>query len=368
MPAPPAVSEAPAALPAAAPPREPPESRADLPAASPAPAAAPEPTAPREDPDPDLGRPVEARSVEAYWELRDAPFDNSPNPAFFYPAPGLQEALGRLEYAVKHRKGCAMLTAEYGCGKTLLIRALLQRLPRDRYDIGLVTNPCRNASEFLKEILYQLGVDTQERSKPRLLHVLNDLLYHNYRAGRDTVIVVDEAQLIEDEGIFEELRLLMNIQTDDRFLATVLLVGSPELRARLGRLEHVEQRIAIRCHLEPFDLAQTAAYIAHRLEIAGQKQRIFTDEAIRLVFELTGGAPRRINNLCDIALLIGSNELALEIDRSIVADSSRAPRRAAGEESWEPLPPRADSPRGSVSAGDAWLVDPPRAPWPHKYL
>ncbi|MBI1846783.1 MAG: hypothetical protein HYR86_07405, partial [Candidatus Rokubacteria bacterium] len=97
--------------------------------------------------------------------------------------------------------------------------------------------------------------------KPALLHTLNDLLYRTYRAGRDTLIVVEEGQLIEDAGIFEEIRLLLNVQTDDRFLVTVLLVGSSELRARLAGLDHVEQRIAVRCHVGPFDLAQTAAYI-----------------------------------------------------------------------------------------------------------
>src|SRR5437870_10823324 len=162
---------------------------------------------------------------EAYWGLTEPPFDNSPNPKFLYLSPELEEALVRMMYAVRHRKGCAMLTGEYGCGKTTLSRALIQRLEAERYEIGLLTNPSWTSIEFLREVLYQLGVETQETRKPELLHLLNDLFFRNYQAGRDSVVIVDEAQLIEDDSVFEELRLLMNFQTDDRFLVTVLLIG-----------------------------------------------------------------------------------------------------------------------------------------------
>src|SRR5437879_1708594 len=155
---------------------------------------------------------------EAYWELIEPPFDNSPNPKFFYLSPEHEEALVRLVYTVSHRKGCGMLTGEYGCGKTTLARALIQRLEAERYEIGLLTNPSWNALDFLREVLYQLGVETEANTKPALLHALNDLFFQNYQAGRDSVVIVDEAQLIEDDGVFEELRLLLNFQTDDRFL------------------------------------------------------------------------------------------------------------------------------------------------------
>ncbi|PYM88749.1 MAG: ATPase, partial [Candidatus Rokuibacteriota bacterium] len=180
---------------------------------------------------------------EAYWQLSEPPFDNSPNPKFFYLSPEHEEALVRLVYTVRHRKGCGMLTGEYGCGKTTLSRALIQRLEAERYEIGLLTNPSWNATDFLREALYQLGVESRETSKSELLHLLNDLFFRNYRDGRDTVIIVDEAQLIADDAVFEEVRLLMNFQTDDRFLVTLLLIGSPELRERVRRLKHLDQRI-----------------------------------------------------------------------------------------------------------------------------
>jgi general secretion pathway protein A len=257
---------------------------------------------------------------EAYWQLTEPPFDNSPNPKFFYLSPEHEEALVRLVYTVRHRKGCGMLTGEYGCGKTTLSRALIQRLEAERYEIGLLTNPSWNATDFLREALYQLGVESRETSKSELLHLLNDVFFRNYRDGRDTVIIVDEAQLIADDAVFEEVRLLMNFQTDDRFLVTLLLIGSPELRERVRRLKHLDQRITIRYHLNTLDYTHTAAYVTHRLKMAGCTKPIFTEEAIKLIFDFTRGTPREINNLCDVALLVGYTKRAKEIGEKIVAE------------------------------------------------
>src|SRR5713226_674894 len=257
---------------------------------------------------------------EAYWELTEPTFDNSPNPKFFYLSPDHEEALVRLVYTVRHRKGCGMLTGEYGCGKTTLSRALIQRLEAERYEIGLLTNPSWTPVDFLREVLYQLGVETEEKNKPELLHMLNDVFFRNYQAGRDSVVIVDEAQLIDDDAVFEELRLLLNFQTDDRFLVTLLLIGSPELAAKVRRLKHLDQRIAIRYHLNTLDDAHTSAYIAHRLQMTGQAKRIFTEPAVKLIFDFTRGTPREINNICDISLLVGYSKKVQEIDERIVAE------------------------------------------------
>ena len=257
---------------------------------------------------------------EAYWQLSEPPFDNSPNPKFFYLSPEHEEALVRMVYTVRHRKGCGMLTGDYGCGKTTLSRALIQRLEAERYEIGLLTNPNWSTLDFLRETLYQLGQETTENSKPALLHRLNDLLFRNFREGRDTVLIVDEAQLIEDDAVFEELRLLMNFQTDDRFLVTILLIGSPELIPKVRRLKHLDQRITIRYHLNALDYTHTASYVAHRLKMAGRSEPIFTEAATRLIFDFTRGTPREINNLCDVALLVGYTKRAAEIGDVLVAE------------------------------------------------
>ncbi len=260
---------------------------------------------------------------EDYWGLTEPPFDNSPNPKFLYLSPEHEEALVRMMYAVRHRKGCAMLTGEYGCGKTTLSRALIQRLEAERYEIGLLTNPSWTSTEFLSEILYQLGVETDDTSKPALLHRINDFFFRNYREGRDSVIIVDEAQLVGDDSVFEELRLLMNFQTDDRFLVTILLIGSPELTTKVRRLKHLDQRIAIRYHLNTLDDTHTGQYIMHRLKMAGQPNQIFTEEAVKLIFDFTRGTPREINNLCDITLLVGYRKNVREIDEKIIAAAIR---------------------------------------------
>src|SRR5215831_2192331 len=257
---------------------------------------------------------------ESYWELAEPPFDNSPNPKFFYMSPEHEEALVRLVYTVRHGKGCGMLTGDYGCGKTTLSRALIQRLEAERYEIGLLTNPSWNAVDFLREALYQLGVESRETTKSELLHALNDVFVRHYREGRDTVLIVDEAQLIEDDAVFEELRLLMNFQTDDRFLVTLLLIGSPELGVKVRRLKHLDQRISLRYHLNTLDDKHTASYIAHRLRMAGQSNHLFTEEAVKLIFDFTRGTPREINNLCDVALLVGSSKRVKEIGEKIVAE------------------------------------------------
>jgi len=260
---------------------------------------------------------------ESYWELSEPPFDNSPNPKFFYMSPEHEEALVRLVYTVRHRKGCGMLTGEYGCGKTTLSRALIQRLEAERYEIGLLTNPSLTSVDFLREVLYQLGVETHETRKPELLHLLNDLFFRNYQAERESVVIVDEAQLVEDDSVFEELRLLMNFQTDDRFLVTLLLIGSPELGVKVRRLKHLDQRISLRYHLNTLDDQHTASYIAHRLRMAGQPKQLFTEEAVKLIFDFTRGTPREINNLCDVALLVGYSKRVKEIGEKIVAEVIR---------------------------------------------
>jgi type II secretory pathway predicted ATPase ExeA len=257
---------------------------------------------------------------ESYWGLTEPPFDNSPNPKFFYLSPEHEEALMRLVYTVRHRKACGMLTGEYGCGKTTLSRALIQRLEADRYEIGLLTNPSWNPVDFLREVLYQLGVETHEKSKPELLHQIHELFFRNFKAGRDTVVIVDEAQLIDDDNVFEELRLLMNFQTDDRFLVTVMLIGSPELAVKVRRLKHLNQRISLRYHLNALDGTHSANYIAHRLKTAGRDEPIFTDEAVKLIFDFTRGTPREINNICDIALLVGYTRRLTEINEKVVAE------------------------------------------------
>jgi len=254
---------------------------------------------------------------QEYWNLDEATFDNTPNPKFYFPSAKYEEGLHRSLYALAGNKGAILISGEIGCGKTLMSRELILQLPRDRYDIALIANPTFEATEFLRELLYQLGMTT-DGSKVEMLHQLNDHLLKNSQNEISTVVMIDEAQAIQDEKIFEELRLLLNFQLNDRFLLTLVLLGQPELQDRLMAIPQLAQRIAVRSHLIPFNKEETAAYVKFRLKVSGCVVERFTQEALAMIFEQTEGVPRKINTLCDWCLLLGYMNRAEKIDKSVV--------------------------------------------------
>jgi general secretion pathway protein A len=260
-----------------------------------------------------------------YWGFKEFPFENVPDPRFFYLSRSHEEALTRLVYAAKMRKGGAMLSGEIGCGKTTLTKVLVQELSGERFDIGLVINPKLEPLEFLQEVLYQFGVGEVPETKVRCLRGLNDKMIENMRANRETLLMVDEAQLLS-ETTLEEIRLLLNFQLNDRFLITVILLGQPELKDKIRAIEQLEQRIAIKYHLAPFDFNDTARYIVFRQKKAGRNDGVFSKEAVEKIYENTKGVPRRINNLCDLSLLIAFSKseklVHSEIIESIVRDGA----------------------------------------------
>jgi len=252
-----------------------------------------------------------------YWGLKIFPFENVPDPDFFYLSRSHEEALTRLIYAAEMSKGSAMLSGEIGCGKTTLSKVYVQELSDDKFDIGMIINPKLEATEFLQEILYQFDIQEIPDTKVKCLRVLNDKMLANLNAGKETLLIVDEAQLL-NESSFEEIRLLLNFQLNNRFLLTIILLGQPELMQKVKAIEQLEQRIAIRYHLTPFNLEDTAKYIEFRQKKAGRDSSIFTDEAMKIIYDHTGGIPRKINNICDLSLLIGFSTKETIIDQKIV--------------------------------------------------
>jgi general secretion pathway protein A len=238
-----------------------------------------------------------------YWGFREPPFQNVPNPRFLWLSPSHSDALVRLGYALQQRRGCALLTGEPGCGKTLLTHAVIQRLDAGRYEVALLSNPRGGRVELLREVLYELGRETAEASPTELVHAVHDLVVDHHRGGRDTLIIVDDAQQVEDPGWFEELGGLLNLQTAERTLVTILLVGSPELTARVRAIRHLDRRVSIRCEVKALDSEQTRQYIAYRLSVAGGADTLFSSGAIAAIHRATGGVPSAINDLCDNALL-----------------------------------------------------------------
>lgn len=252
-----------------------------------------------------------------YWGLKDYPFENVPDPEFMYYSQEHEEGLVRLLYAAKRRKGAALLTGEVGCGKTVLSKVFIQQLSEDEYDIGLIINPILEPIDFLKEILYQFGLNHDTNSKAGLLDILNKRMLENTKQDKTTLLIIDEAQLISKET-FEEIRLLLNFQLNDRFLLTLILIGQPELRDVLRTIKQLDQRIAIRYHLNPLNFKDTVEYISFRLEKAGLTRDIFTSQAVDEIYSYSQGIPRKINNICDMSLLIGFSSKEKVIDSEII--------------------------------------------------
>lgn len=257
-----------------------------------------------------------------YWGFKEKPFENTPDPRFFYCSTKHEEALMRLLYAVQERKSSAMLSGECGSGKTLLSRIILSRLMnKEEYKVALVVNPAIPLLELLGEIVYQLGGENPAgERKIDILRRLNELLYSVSQAHKHTVIIIDEAQTIVEDSVFDELRLLLNFQVNERFLLTLLLLGQPELREKIEAMPQFKQRLSLRYHLTTLTEAETKTYIGHRCLVAGKESPPFSEGAYRLIYEYSQGLPREINNICDLSLVIGMGERADSVEERIVGE------------------------------------------------
>lgn len=255
---------------------------------------------------------------EAFYGLTARPFSKTPDPAFLYEGRLHAEALARLEMAALD-KDTALLTGEVGAGKTTLSRALIDRLD-ERFRVVLVMNPRLSAAQLLGLIAERLGVTPVPQRKAKLLDLLTERLFALYQEGAVPLVIVDEAQLIPSKQVFEELRLLTNLQLDDAPLLGLLLIGQPELRKKLSKpsLLSFAQRIGMAYHLGALDEEAVGHYIRHRLRVAGREAPLFTDDAVARVYAGSHGIPRSINTLCQSALLVGYGQDAPRVDGRMV--------------------------------------------------
>ncbi len=252
-----------------------------------------------------------------HWGLKRFPFENVPDPDFMYYSSEHEEALARLLYGVQGNKGIVMITGEIGSGKTTLSKVFMEQVNNGKFDIGLMANPTFEPLDFLKEVLQQFGIHADTDSKSDILDLLNERMLENMKQDKITLLIIDEAQLIFRDT-FEEIRLLLNFQLNDRFLLTLIIFGQPELRGIVKSIKQLDQRIAIRYHLNPLSFDETKQYVEFRLQTAGSTRNIFDQQAVDEVFKYSEGIPRLINNVCDMSLLAGFIAKTQIVDNLIV--------------------------------------------------
>ena len=258
-----------------------------------------------------------------FYELRRNPFEITPDPNSFFPTPRHNEALANLSYGVRWRKGFVVLTGEVGTGKTLLLACLLDLLQRLQIASAYIVNTRLTPGEFLRHVVADLQVPTRARDKSELLLDFNKFLIERCRRGSTTVLIVDEAHLLEWE-VLEEIRLLGNLETAQEKLLQIILVGQPELDRSLDspQLRQLKQRVMLRCELEPLRQCEIRPYIERRLSVAGARPEkiAFHERAIESIYDYSGGIPRIINTICENALVIGCAQRLRMIAASVIEE------------------------------------------------
>ena len=256
---------------------------------------------------------------ESYFGFTEAPFSIAPNPRYLYMSPHHKEAMAHLLFGVREGGGFVQLTGEVGTGKTTLCRQLLAELPEE-VDVALILNPRIDERELLKAICNELRVDYERGATiKQLLDRLNTYLLDAHSRGRNTVLIIDEAQNLS-EGVLEQVRLLTNLETSQKKLLQIILVGQTELRDMLAlrSLRQISQRITARYHLKPLDRRDLREYLAHRLKQSGCERMLFSRGAVSHIYRLSGGIPRLVNVICDRALLGAYAQGLPRVTRGIV--------------------------------------------------
>jgi general secretion pathway protein A len=269
---------------------------------------------------------LHAGMYTSFFGLGEKPFAITPDPRYLFMSERHAEALAHLLYGINEAGGFIQLTGEVGTGKTTVVRSLLERMP-GHADVAVILNPQLTPVEFVLTICEELGIfmrDDDTSSIKDLVDLLNKRLLEAHAKGRRVVVIVDEAQNLTPETL-EQVRLLTNLETASQKLLQIILIGQPELREVLGRVElrQLAQRITGRYHLDPLSRAETASYVSHRLKVAGSASGdVFSTAALREVHRLTNGIPRIINVICDRALLGAFTQEQHRIGPSLVRDAA----------------------------------------------
>lgn len=254
-----------------------------------------------------------------FYGLKEPPFTITPNPRFVFYSAKHREAFNHLLYGIRERKGFVQITGEVGAGKTTICRAMLEQLG-DKFATALILNPVLDSNGLMKAVAMEFGLEVKGKDRLETLSTINEFLFKLVEEDRDAVLIIDEAQDLTDE-LLEQVRLLSNLETDDRKLLQIVLMGQPELRDRLNahRLRQLRQRITVRYHLNPLTRGELMSYIQHRIHVSGGNGApYFTTGAIWRIQRYSKGIPRLVNAVCDKCLLAGYVQQTDQIDFSTV--------------------------------------------------
>lgn len=263
---------------------------------------------------------------ESFYGFREKPFSLLPDPSFLFLAKQHSAALAMLEYGLVNQAGFTIVTGEVGCGKTTLIRYLLNSIQRD-VTVGLLTNTHCAIGELLQWVLLAFGLDFHGKDKVTLYQTFMDFIIREYAKNRRTVLIIDEAQNLGAQTL-EELRMLSNINADKDQVLQLILVGQPELRDILTQPEMAQfaQRVGVDYYIERLHPQQTVDYIRHRLKVAGGDPSLFGLDACKSIHQHSRGVPRIVNILCDTALVYGyaarSETISPELVREVLHDKA----------------------------------------------
>ena len=270
-----------------------------------------------------------------FFNLKQAPFSIAPDPRYLFMSERHREALAHLLYGVNGGGGFVLLTGEIGAGKTTVCRCFIEQIP-EHCQFAYIFNPSLSVTELLQTVCDEFGIDLPVSTGTGVkayVDAINDCLLRSHAQGKNNVLIIDEAQNLS-AAVLEQLRLLTNLETNQRKLLQIILIGQPELREMLARpeLEQLAQRVIARYHLGALSAPETASYVGHRLALAGSKAALapFPPSLLQSIHRLSKGVPRRINLLCDRALLgayaLDRHQVTPAILRQAAAEVFAAPR------------------------------------------
>lgn len=279
---------------------------------------------------------------DRFYGFSVRPFALTPDPAFLFLSRQHGMALTLLEYGLQSQASFALLTGEIGSGKTTLLRQLVRQAGSEAV-VALISNTHAGFRSLHPWVAQALEVVPADDSEIAIYEAIVDCFIRQYAQGRRTLLIVDEAQNLP-APLLEELRLLSNVNSEKDLVLQVLLVGQPELRATLQRpeLRQFAQRVSVDFHLRPLSASDTAAYVRHRLRVAGRAAELFSPESLSLIHGQTAGVPRLINQLCDLVLVYGFADGAERIDESLVRKALQDRESALALPIFAGLPPVAD--------------------------